>query len=54
MTLNEDTLVTVELYPRGEETELVLIHERLPSADIAASYNAGWLTIVEKCAGYLE
>ncbi len=54
MTHNEDTLVTVELYPRGDQTELVLIHERLPSADVAASYNAGWLTIVEKFAAYLR
>lgn len=57
MTHNEDTLVTVEFIPSGhagQDTELILTHKRLPSADVAASYNAGWQTIVEKCAAYVQ
>lgn len=44
------SLVTLEFHDRGEETELVLTHERLPSADIAAQHEAGWGSILEKLA----
>ncbi|MCK5622865.1 MAG: SRPBCC domain-containing protein [Alphaproteobacteria bacterium] len=47
------SLVTLEFHDRGEETELVLTHERLPSADIAAQHEAGWGSILEKLAGRL-
>lgn len=47
------SLVTLELHDRGEETELVLTHERLPSADIAAQHEGGWTSILEKLAGRL-
>jgi uncharacterized protein YndB with AHSA1/START domain len=49
----ETTLVTVELFPAGNESELVLTHERLPKADVAARYESGWGTIAEKFATYL-
>ena len=44
----EGSLVTLEFHDRGEETELVLTHERLPSADIAAQHEGGWTSILEK------
>lgn len=47
------SLVTLEFYDRGEETELILTHERLPSAEIAAQHEAGWSSILEKLAGRL-
>jgi uncharacterized protein YndB with AHSA1/START domain len=45
------SLVTLQFHDRGEETELVLTHERLPSADIAAQHEGGWTSILEKLAG---
>src|SRR6202167_371772 len=34
LTNNVNTLVTVELIPRGDETDLMLTHERLPTSTI--------------------
>jgi len=52
-TLQRETLVTVELSPRGDQTELVLIHEMLPTEHSAAQHNHGWQSIVEKLGGFL-
>ena len=49
----EVTLVTVEFIAHGDESELVLTHERLPNSDVAARYESGWGTIAEKFAAYL-
>lgn len=49
----EVTLVTVEFFAHGNESELVLTHERLPQADVAQRYEKGWGTIAEKFAAYL-
>jgi hypothetical protein len=48
------TLVTVEFAPHGDESELVLTHERFSKADLAQRYESGWGTIVEKFATYLS
>jgi uncharacterized protein YndB with AHSA1/START domain len=45
---NEETLVTVELFPRGQECELVLTHERVPPKHSARELEYGWGTIIEK------
>jgi uncharacterized protein YndB with AHSA1/START domain len=50
----EMTLVTVEFFPHGNESELVLTHERLPKPDVAKRYESGWGTIAEKFAAYLS
>jgi uncharacterized protein YndB with AHSA1/START domain len=47
------SLVSVELFEREGETELVLTHERMPRADVLPRYKAGWETIAEKLAKYL-
>lgn len=47
LTNNVNTLVTVELYPRGDETELVLTHERLPTAAIFEGHTRGWGNILD-------
>ena len=47
------TLVTVEFLPHGDETELILTHERFPDADVMKRYQGGWATIAEKFAAYL-
>jgi uncharacterized protein YndB with AHSA1/START domain len=51
---DEITLVTVEIFDRGEESELVLTHERFPKSDVAQRYESGWGTIAEKFAAYLS
>ena len=50
----EITLVTVEFVPHGDESELVLTHERFPKADEAQRYESGWGTIADKFAAYLS
>ena len=50
----EMTLVTVEFFPYGDESELVLTHERFPKADLAKRYESGWGTIADKFAAYLS
>jgi uncharacterized protein YndB with AHSA1/START domain len=52
-TLQQETLVTVELFPKGKQTELVLRHELFPNEHSAAQHTNGWQSIVEKCSAYL-
>ena len=47
------TLVTVEIFAHGDESELVLTHERFHDADVMKRYEGGWGTIAEKFAAYL-
>ncbi|MCI0389903.1 MAG: SRPBCC domain-containing protein [Acidobacteria bacterium] len=57
LTNDEETLVTVELYPKGEEgeeTELVLIHELLPDESSAEEHANGWRSIAAKLEKYLR
>lgn len=48
------TLVTVEFFAHGDESELVLTHERFLKADLAQRYETGWTTIADKFAAYLS
>jgi len=48
------TQVTVEFLPHGEESELVITHERFPKSDVAQRYEGGWGTIADKFAAYLS
>ena len=50
---HEITLVTVEFIARGNESELIITHERFTKADIAQRYEIGWGTIARKSADYL-
>ena len=52
-TLQRETLVTVELFPRGKQTELVLQHELLPDEQSASQHQDGWQGIIEKFGIYL-
>ena len=47
LTNNVNTLVTVELYPRGDETDLVLTHERIPTQAIREGHTRGWGNILD-------
>ncbi len=51
LTNNVNTLVTVELHPRGDdETDLVLTHERLPTPAIHDGHTRGWGHILDHLA----
>jgi uncharacterized protein YndB with AHSA1/START domain len=50
LTNNVTTLVTVELTPRGDETDLVLTHERLPTSAIHDGHTKGWGHILDHLA----
>jgi uncharacterized protein YndB with AHSA1/START domain len=50
LTNNVNTLVTVELNPRGDETDLVLTHERLPTRAIHEGHTKGWGHILDHLA----
>ena len=49
----DGSLVTIALRDLGDETELVLTHERLPSTDSAAQHTSGWTSILDKLASRL-
>jgi uncharacterized protein YndB with AHSA1/START domain len=50
LTNNVNTLVTVELHPCGDETDLVLTHERLPTPAIHEGHTRGWGNILDHLA----
>jgi uncharacterized protein YndB with AHSA1/START domain len=50
LTNDVNTLVTVELIPRGDETDLVLTHERLPTSAIREGHTMGWGNILDHLA----
>jgi uncharacterized protein YndB with AHSA1/START domain len=50
LTNNVNTLVTVELIPAGDETDLVLTHERLPTSAIREGHTKGWGNILDHLA----
>jgi len=51
---NQETLVTVDLVPRGEECELILTHERFPTDHSAGQLVKGWTEMLEKLGRRLE
>jgi uncharacterized protein YndB with AHSA1/START domain len=44
----EETLLTFELEPRDGATEVVLTHERLPSAESRDSHESGWASALNR------
>jgi uncharacterized protein YndB with AHSA1/START domain len=50
LTNDVETLVTLELTPRGDATELVLTHERLPNSAIVEGHTKGWGHILDHLA----
>jgi uncharacterized protein YndB with AHSA1/START domain len=54
LTNNVNTLVTVELNPRGDETDLVLTHERLPTQAIHEGHTRGWAHILDHLAAAIS
>ena len=52
-TGNQPTLVTVELFDRGGNCELVLTHERFASAAAMRHHRGGWGQIADRLDRYL-
>ena len=50
LTNHVSTLVTLELDQRGDETELVLTHESLPTTAIVEGHTRGWGHILDHLA----
>jgi len=44
----KDSVVTVEFQERGKSTEVILRHERLPSAESRARHTEGWIGCMDK------
>lgn len=49
----QETLVTLELKPHGNDCELILTHERFPSDLLVSGVQNGWGHILEKLDTYL-
>ena len=52
-TRDRETLVTIELRPVDDETEITLIHERLPDDVSRKQHDEGWTAIVESLGAHL-
>ena len=50
LTNHVNTLVTLELNSRGDETDLVLTHERLPTPEMHVGHTRGWGHILDHLA----
>jgi uncharacterized protein YndB with AHSA1/START domain len=49
-----ESVVTVELSPLGDRTELVLTHAGFPDAAVAAPYSDGWEAVLPKLAALFD
>jgi uncharacterized protein YndB with AHSA1/START domain len=46
----QETLVTIEFHERGNETEVVLTHERFPNAEKRDRHQIGWAGCLARLA----
>ncbi len=53
-TAQQPSVVRVEFHARGDRTELVLTHERLPGTEAAENHRRGWTEIVGTLARRLD
>jgi uncharacterized protein YndB with AHSA1/START domain len=44
------SLVTVEFNAKGQGTEIVITHERLPSEEMVTAHSGGWSSILDRIA----
>ena len=52
--LQHESLLTVAFFDRGEESELVLTHERFRDAEQRDGHESGWTTILSQLDGYVR
>lgn len=48
------TLVTLDFLERGNDTELVLTHERFPKTEVVPDHVRGWTEIVARLAEHVQ
>ena len=48
-----DSLVSLEFRAKGNQTELHLTHERLPTSEARLAHNEGWVSMLEKLNRFL-
>lgn len=53
-TDNRDSLVTLYFTPDGEETRILLVHEKLPSATARQQHNDGWSSVIDHLDEFLR
>jgi uncharacterized protein YndB with AHSA1/START domain len=53
-TYVRDTLVTVDLHPRGDKTELTITHTLLPDEISHENHGWGWTQLVDHLVDYLQ
>ena len=46
-----DTIVTVELRPAGEATEVILTHDLFPAPEATQGHNEGWTSCLNRLEG---
>ena len=49
-----DTLVTIEFFERGGQTEVVLTHERFLTEEARDAHNKGWLGCLDRLQQYVS
>jgi uncharacterized protein YndB with AHSA1/START domain len=49
----ESSLVTVSFEPRGNDTEVIVVHEDIPSEPVRESHEQGWRGCLDGLEGYL-
>ncbi len=50
----EESVVTLRLHEENGGTRLELLHEKVATIDSANNYNAGWNSVLDKFAAYVE
>ena len=53
-TQNQESLVTIELFAHGEQTELILTHTRLPNQEAVGEHLDGWTSVLVVLEEYLQ
>lgn len=51
---NDVEMVTVRFSPRNGGTEVIVVHEKIPTKEIRASHNAGWTGCLEGLESYFK
>ena len=46
--------VTVRFEPRGDSTEVIVVHEQIPSETIRESHEGGWIGCLDGLEGYFR
>lgn len=53
-TDDRDSLVTLYFTPDGDDTRILLVHEKLPSDDARQKHKGGWSSVLAHLTEYLQ